>query len=229
MVSTVADGNMSFLWGEKSEVEKNREKFFEKIGINGADCVYTSLVHGNDVLMAGEKDKGKKLEADGFITLEKGVGIFLMTGDCLPVVFCDDEKGILGIAHLGWRGVDKELAGVMVKKLVELGSNVRDLHIWIGPGVRKETYWKYDRGVPEFLKSVEVEKWKRFLEDKPDGQLALDLVGYVMQQLIEEGVLKENIKVSEIDTVADRNYFSQFRSDKLGEPQGRFATVVIRR
>ena len=41
------------------------------------------------------------------------------------------------------------------------------------------------------------------------------------------GVEEENIDLNKIDTVTDRNYFSQFRSDRVNEPQGRFATVVM--
>ena len=151
----------------------------------------------------------------------------MLTGDCLPVVYFDGKNEILGLAHLGWRGVDKELAGFMVEKMAEVGADPENLQILIGPGVRKETYLKYERGVLDFKNNVDLSKWEKFMEDKPDGKLALDLVGYVGHQVTGKGVLSENIKVSEVDTVADRNYFSQFRSDKSGEPQGRFATVVM--
>jgi len=228
ITSTVEDGNMSLKWGEKSEVMQNRKRFLEKNGIKIEDCVFTSLVHGNDVVIIKKSDKEKKVEADGFVVTEKGVAIFMLTGDCLPVVYYDQEKGILGIAHLGWRGVDKGLAGKMVKSLVDLGVDPSIVQVWIGPGVRKETYLKYGEGIPRFWKEISSENkqiWEKF-SNMIGNEMSLDLVGFVRHQLCERGVKEENIEVSEIDTVENRNYFSQFRSDKLGETQGRFASVV---
>lgn len=226
-VSTVADGNMSLKWGERADVEKNRKKFLERNGLTLGDCVFTSLVHGVDVAIVGERDREKIVEADGLITGDKHVALWMMTGDCLPVVFYEPSKNILGLAHLGWRGVDKNLAQIMVKRLVELGCESEKTKVWIGPGVRKETYWKYGEGIDSFKQSVNIKRWESFLESKSKGELALDLVGFVKQQLVEEGVPIENIEVSAIDTVKDRNYFSQYRSVRNNEPEGRFATVVM--
>ena len=130
---------------------------------------------------------------------------------------------------MGWKGVDKKLADKVAKKFINLGSDPGDIFVWIGPGVRKETYWKYGRGVEDFLNQVDVDVWKNFVEKKPNDELALDLVGYVKQQLTKNGILLKNIEVSPVDTVLDKNYFSQFRSNKLNEPQGRFATVAMMR
>lgn len=226
-VSTTADGNMSLNWGREEEVWENRRKFLGRAGVKTEDCVFTSLVHGNAVVVVKGTDKGKVLEADGFITRQKGVAIFVSTGDCLPVVYFEPERSILGLAHLGWRGVDKGLARTVVERLVGLGAEPKKMLVWIGPGVRKETYWKYAEGVDKFKRAVDLAVWGDFLEEKPGGQLALDLVGFVTRQLKEGGIPAENVEVSPVDTVADRNYFSQFRSDKLDEPQGRFATVVM--
>lgn len=228
-VSNVSDGNMALKWGEEKEVWRNRKKFLAKNGISIKDCVFTSLVHGTEIKMVSSRDKEKTLEADGFITSDKRVAIWITTGDCLPIVFFDAKKKILGLAHLGWRGVDKGLVGKMVKKLVDLNVDQGKVKVWIGPGVRKETYLKYGVGVPNFWKQIPAENkqdWNKFSRMIGE-ELSLDLVGYVKYQICKFGVREENIEVSEIDTVADKNYFSQFRSDKLSESQGRFATVVM--
>lgn len=228
-VSKVSDGNMALKWGEEKEVWRNRKKFLDKNGISIKDCVFTSLVHGTEIKIVNSHDKGKTLEADGFITLDKGVAIWITTGDCLPVVFFDSQENILGLAHLGWRGVDKGLASMMVQKLIELNVDPGNVQVWIGPGVRKETYLKYGVGIPNFWKEIldgNKRDWEKFSKMIGD-ELSLDLVGFVKHQMRKLGVKEGNIEVSEIDTVTDGNYFSQFRSDKLKESQGRFATVVM--
>lgn len=225
--STVSDGNMAYVWGEKEEVLDNRKKFLKKNNLNIEDCVFTHLTHGTEIGVVGEKDKGKIIEADALITQERDVILWISTGDCLPVVFFDNKKEILGLVHLGWKGVDRKLADKVAKKFIELGSDPRDINIWVGPGVRKESYWKYDHGVKDFLDQVDINGWKEFMEPKPNNELAIDLVGYVKQQLTKNGILEKNIEMSPADTVLDKNYFSQFRSYKTGESQGRFATVAL--
>ena len=185
VTSTVADGNMSLKWGEKSEVLQNRSRFLEKNGIKIEDCVFTSLVHDKDVVIVKKANKGKIVEADGFIVTEKEIAIFMLTGDCLPVVYFDQDKSILGVAHLGWRGVDKGLAGEMVKNLIDLGVDSNVVHVWIGPGVRKETYLKYGEGIPRFWKEISLgnkHNWEKFSKIVGE-ELSLDLVGFVKHQL----------------------------------------------
>ena len=33
-----------------------------------------------------------------------GVGLAILTADCLPVLFCDPQAGVIGAARTGWRG-----------------------------------------------------------------------------------------------------------------------------
>ena len=137
-------------------------------------------------------------------------------------------KEILGLVHLGWKGVDKKLADKVAKKFINLGSDPGDILFGSDQG-KKRNLLEIWSGVEDFLNQVDVDVWKNFVEKKPNDELALDLVGYVKQQLTKNGILLKNIEVSPVDTVLDKNYFSQFRSNKLNEPQGRFATVAMMR
>src|SRR3989344_2462433 len=113
--SRVEDGNMSLKWGEEVTVNSNRKKFLAKLGMKVEDCVLMSLVHGVDVVKVGKKDLGKTIEADALITSEPGVGLFMMTADCFPVIVYDPGK-MAGLAHLGYRGVWERLVQKVVKK-----------------------------------------------------------------------------------------------------------------
>ncbi len=226
--STFADGNMSLNWGEKLEVEKNRKRFLGKSGIKIEDCVYASLLGGTKINTVGREDKGKFIEGDALITTQKGVALFMVTGDCLPVAFFDPTKKILAMAHLGWKGVDLRLAEKVMKRLKEVGANTEQVRVFIGPGVRKDTYIKYGEKL-EFFKKNTGKAWKDFLVNMPDKKVGLDLVGYVIRQLVGAGVKEKNINVSDIDTIADKNYFSHYRAGMTGEKEGRFATVLMRK
>ena len=228
-VSTVADGNMAEKWGNKVKVKSNREKFLKKMGINYKDCVSASLLGGTEINLIGSEDKKKYVEGDALITAEKGLGLFMVTADCLPVVMFDKTNNILALVHLGWKGVNGRLAIKVIKRLSDLGSKPEHIKVWIGPGARKGTYKKWEKGWEEFVHTVgeNMNEWKDFIEDTDDGKKTLDLVGYVLKQLRDSGII--NVEVSPIDTVADHNYFSHHRAYFTKEPEGRFATVVMRK
>jgi copper oxidase (laccase) domain-containing protein len=55
----------------------------------------------------------------------------------------------------------------------------------------------------------------------------VDLVAFTEKQLLNVGVLPENIFESSIDTASDKHFFSHVRDKNLPiEKQGRFACVV---
>jgi len=221
-VSTTDEGNMAEKWGDKEEVNGNRRRFLDKLGINPEDCVIASLSGGTKVIIVGRKDKTKYIEGDALITKEKGVGLFMVTADCLPVVMFDKTKEILSLVHLGWKGVDGKLAEKVIKRFCGFGSKPEDILVLIGPGVHKESY-KWD---PKSVMQKDKKDWKPFLEVK-DGYVYVDVPGYVKKQLSDNGVREKNIKDCGIDTGVDKRYFSHYRSKRNGEPEGRFATVVI--
>lgn len=226
-VSTVEDGNMSVKWGDKVTVKGNRRQFLKKLGIKLEDCVLASLLGGTEINIVGNKEKGKYIEGDALITKEKGVGLFMVTADCLPVVMFDKAKNILALVHLGWKGVNGKLAIKVIKRLSDLGSKPEDIEVWIGPGVRKGTYKKWDKGWDEFVQITgeNVKEWEKFIEDTDDGKKTLDLIGYVLKQL--RGLRVTNVETSPIDTFTDTNYFSHHRAYFTREQEGRFATVVM--
>ena len=218
--STAADGNMSLKWGEEKEVWINRGKFLAKSGISIKDCVFTSLVHGTEIKIIGSHDQEKTLEADGFITSDKHVAIWITTGDCFPVVVYDSVRCALALVHLSWQGVDKGLTIKAIQKMVEMGSNPANLGVKIGPGARKESYI-FDGPIAQ----ENDPKWQPFLERQSGGKTAIDLVGFIKKQLAACGV--EKIEDCGIDTAKNKNYFSHYRVVRTGDPEGRFATVAM--
>ncbi len=221
-VSTVADGNMSVNWGDEEIVSSNREQFLQKLGIKIEDCVKASLLSGTEIWVVGNEDKGKMFECDALVTTEKGLPLWMVVGDCLPVVIYDPVIYVVALVHLGWRGVDGKLVNKVIKLLSGLGSQTKDLEIWIGPGIRRESYiWE-----PEVVVQKDDPLWMPFLENR-NGMTHIDLLGYVKTQLIDSGVRSENIEDSGIDTGSDPNYFSHYRSIRTGQPEGRFAVVAI--
>lgn len=227
--STIEDGSLSFMWGEEKTVLKNRKQFLSKHNIKPKDCVGTHLVHKDNFRIVGNKDKGKCMadpddcfEADGLITKERGLYLFLLTADCIPLTVYDPKEKILSLVHVSRINSGMGIASKLVKFLKnEFSCNPIDLLIHIGPCVHKESYTKIKPGHIDGDES-----WGPYIETLDDGRVIIDLVGYNTDRLLESGVEKKNIFQSPSDTCSTEQYFSHLRSKTDRTPEGRFATVV---
>ena len=76
-------------------------------------------------------------EGDFLISSVPGVGIGIMTGDCLPVIFYDTVHHVIAIAHAGWKS---SLAGICPKvvKLMQehFDTNLDHVRIIFGPSAK---------------------------------------------------------------------------------------------
>ena len=226
--STKADGNMSFNWGENEEVIENRKSFLKSMGILPNDCVVMSPLHGTGIQYIDSAVKGISIlkpggiEADCLITKEKGLFLFLLTGDCLPILFYNPQQKTIALAHISRKNTGQLFAQKIIKKLArEFNCQSTDLEVGIGPGIHKESY-KKPIDVPE----KRMQRWQNHINNEPDGQISIDLISYNKKQIIETGVRPEKIEVCDIDTAQSKNFFSHHRCEKNQEPEGRFATIM---
>ncbi|HCJ52283.1 MAG: hypothetical protein A2898_05520 [Candidatus Kerfeldbacteria bacterium RIFCSPLOWO2_01_FULL_48_11] len=225
--STKKDGNMSFRYGKRDEVKKNRERFLAKCDISVQDCVAMSLQHGTNCVNVASHDKGNGvfepggIETDCLITSEKNLFLFLLIGDCLPVALYDPEQSVIALAHIGRHNAGKGfIASILMKLETEFGSTPQNLIATIGPGIQKVSYL-----LPANIPQLAEPAWQPFISKVGDN-VAVDVPGFVTGQLLQEHVPKKNILVSPVDTATSEDYFSHYRSTRTGLPEGRFAMLL---
>ena len=211
-VSQVGDGDMSILYSGEEVAMANRQRFIEKQGLDFAKCVHTYVKHREDIQEVTSRDGGKFLDVDGLVTREPGVGLVIVTADCIPLVYHASmhDTNVVALVHVSRKNV-----GIVNKLVKKLGNEGR---VWIGPCIKKESYvWpnRNDLG-PE---------WDEFVEQQLDGW-HIDLVGRIVQELKMQGIKMDKIELSDVDTGRDPNYFSHHRSMQTGESEGRFMTVA---
>ena len=84
---------------------------------------------------------------DALVTTVPALALVIRTADCLPVFFADAARGVIGLAHVGWRGVAAELPARVVAVFRHgFFSAPQGLRATIGPCIRACCY---DVG-PEF-------------------------------------------------------------------------------
>ena len=115
-------------------VEENHRRALMPLGIHPEQVVSPWQVHGARVEIVGKEHLGTvRPETDALLTHAPGVPLMMRFGDCTPVLLCDPARGVLGMAHAGWRGVVAGVVGATVRAMTErLGCNPQ--HVWAGVG-----------------------------------------------------------------------------------------------
>jgi len=227
--STTADGNMSFLWGEKNSVADNRRKFLEHLKLNSSKVISAELQNSDTVLRVGRGDAGYgvlqndyKLKADGLITNEPDLYLWHMVGDCLSVLIYDPAHQAIGLVHAGWQGINLNIIAKTINLMnAQFNTSATTLIIGLGPGIRQCCY-VYTKHPLMALPS-----WRPYLTLLPSGLTAINLTARLGDQLMQAGVKPTNIFDSGLCTAHDNNFFSHYRDQRLNQPdQGRFATLI---
>lgn len=217
------DGNMSYRFGTHDDVERNRTHFLGMRGINNSELIEIGVEQGDAVVSIGTSPTNEEdhfVVAEALMTNVEGITLFLLTADCLPVVFVDSRQRAIALAHLGWKPTEKHLARKVVLEMVEkYGTNPRDLHVYIGPSIKKESY-----AFPTVTQTDDT--WNPFLRIDDIGMTHIDLSGFNRAVLHECGVLREHIVESSVDTASSEDFFSHYGAKNNRQGEGRFATIV---
>ena len=214
-VSDVSEGTMTLksLPENPDEVWRNRIRFIEHSGglMSETALVYVTYNAERDFCTYRRADAvPKKLTtdddamADGVVTNEIGIGMFLPIADCCAVVLYDQKSGALMLSHIGRQSLEVAAA---IKSLnfmhAEFGTNPADVLAWLSPSVGSESY-------PIFFRD--------------NG----DLKTLIHDDLVAAGMSSRNIEISKIDTAIDRNYFSHSQYQKgQREFDGRMAVFAM--
>jgi hypothetical protein len=158
------------------------------------------------------------------VTNLSGVAIGVITADCAPILFFDEEKKIVAAAHAGWRGAKLGVILQTVEEMKKLGAE--KISAIIGPMIQQKSYEVSKEFFDDFVMENPANK-KFFINGaKPEKHL-FDLPSYVEEKLRESGVLE--IKNEGIDTYEnEENLFSFRRSTHKDEKDcGRNVSVIV--
>lgn len=225
--------NLGFHTGDASEsVQVNRARFAQALGIPAQDLVAANQVHGENICRIEIADKGRGaldqqtvIEAtDALMTNEKNVPLIAFFADCVPVMLLDPQKKAIAISHAGWKGTVLRIAGKTVRKMAhEYGSKPEDLLVIIGPAIGP-CHYEVDHPVIETFQKNFMH-WEMFLDIKEGNTAQLNLWEANRIQLLEEGVLEQNITMSNICTYCHQDLLYSYRYS--GGKTGRLGGAIM--
>lgn len=116
----------------------NRQRMVGIFGLRDEDSRTTWQVHGSHVIDAsasGATD-GTPPKADGIITNAHDLPLVMRFADCVPLLFYDPVRGVIGLAHAGWRGTITGIGPATVQAMADqYGSRPADILAGIGPSI----------------------------------------------------------------------------------------------
>jgi YfiH family protein len=200
---------------DEKAVEANRARLAEGIGLTPDRLVWMEQVHGRTVGVV-DGPRAEPLEAtDGVVTKQPGLGLVVLTADCVPVLLGDEEAGVIGAVHAGRVGARVGVVVETLKAMMAQGAELERIEVLLGPAVCGECY-----EVPADMQK-DVEKHLPGSASKSRrGTPALDLRAGLWNQLGSAGVGK--IGVDPRCTFEEKDLFSHRRQ----APTGRLASVI---
>jgi len=254
ILSTKADGNLSFLHGDRAEVESNRAAFYAAHGINARDIAFIEPRHTGSVAVVGRKGKAKvegetisvlepflkapAIDADfpdyltafdGLVTFDPTASVALLSADCVPLVVIDEVTGLHGILHVGLLGLLNDITGAFAEILRSHSIPADRIKFYFGPHISASDYDLSKSGMWKRVGTQALERcpWLDQFISRRDGGQFLDLAGALKFRLVHIGALSGNMTFDSRSTAEEGSeFFSHYLAKRNGVPNGRFMTVV---
>ena len=216
---------------------------------------WVNQVHGKHIC---DVDAGLSMEpmaADAMVSQQIGLGLAIMTADCVPIVLYQPASGKIAAIHAGWQGLACGIIQATVQRFDESGQ----INAWIGVCISQASYEVGHHVRDQLLAGcVEAQSLTQSDLDNFDARYVIDSEDQGLQQnadplsqnntahKTDAGKLKldlpklaaDQLKAAQVTLVdelpkhcsyADGRYYSYRRQTHLQQPAtGRMALVIVR-
>jgi YfiH family protein len=210
----------------RDNVIENRRRASEALAPGTALVTLHQIHSANAIRVNAPWPIGSALPADAMATNTPGIALGILAADCAPVLLADEQAGVVGAAHAGWKGARAGIVDAVIAEMEALGASRKRISAAIGPCISQPNY---EVG-PEFHAA--------FVEESPDdarffakglraNHYQFDLESYVARHLGDAGVSR--IERLSICTYAnDAEFFSFRRNTHRGENDyGRQISAIV--
>jgi YfiH family protein len=206
----------------KKNIYKNLNYVSKIMRVSRNNLFLMHQTHSNKVIEIKNQSFKKKINSDAMITRVKGIGLGVVTADCVPILVYDKKNEIIGCIHAGWKGA---LSGVVKNTIdkIKIKGKTSNIFATIGPCIGKKSYEVDLNFYKRFLKKSQ--KYKRYFSYKNQHKKLFDLRKFISDRLEELDVIVDHINR---DTFAEKkNFYSFRRSFKLKQNDyGRCISVI---
>lgn len=218
---------------DPKHVIENRHLFVKNFGIQADEVVSLHFIHSNKVVEVHKTDRGKGFlskdtavaDADGMVTNEERVALFVTFADCVPILFYDPIHRAIGACHAGWRGTVEGVAMETLRAMKEkFSTNAEDVLVTVGPAI-DPAHFQVGEDVAEAVR-VHSQRPEKLLKPQADGKYLFNIWQANVDQLKSCGVLGDHITVIDLSTFSRDDLFFSHRR-RLGGEVGRMGAVIM--
>jgi YfiH family protein len=219
-----AQANLSTQTGDEHKGGRAaRDRLCDDLGLDWL-CA-SRQAHGSAVQrvreIAGSGGDAVAIDADGHATALSGVGVTVLTADCLPAALgaeMDGGRAVVAMAHAGWRGLAAGVLEEAVRALHELGAT-GPIEAVVGPCAGVCCYEVGEEVHAAFAgpggAGSAPEEYRRGRN--------IDLRAIAHDKLLAAGVA--SVSHAEACTICDERFFSHRRQGKAAGRQAGIAWV----
>ena len=139
--------NCSLVSGDLFEdVVFNRQITKKSMTHKRCQLITLSQIHGNKAIIidngnnSNAKQPASGFKADGVVTRKKNILLGILTADCAPILMADNNAGVVGACHAGWRGAISGIIENTVLEMCKIGAHADDIRCVIGPAITQKNY-----------------------------------------------------------------------------------------
>lgn len=194
---------------DRNAILANRAHIAMTLGLPTNQLLNVHQYHSPEVLTITEPwDVNTTPKADGMVTNVNNIGLGILTADCAPVLYADEQAGVIGASHAGWRGALYGVTDNIISSMEKLGAKRAAITAVIGPTISKNAY---EIG-PEFIKKfleVDANNQQFFTPSTSQDHFMFDLPGYLVQRLKRAKIgIVTNLNIC---TYKDAEHFFSYR------------------
>lgn len=186
--------------------------------------VWLNQTHSTAVVTVDASLHADLVDADALISMQRGVGLVIMTADCLPIVLTDATGQAVACLHAGWRGLADGIIEATVARMqaetIQVERPIKPTHAWLGAAIGA-TAFEVGAEVREQFVAHAASAEIAFTA-QPNGKYLTDLYQLARLRLHALGIT--TIQGGDQCTVGSPELFYSYRRDKV---TGRMATVAF--
>ena len=208
----------------EADVIANRESIVENLGlpeqplwleqVHGTEVVYTPRIMGNATATLAPA-------ADASYTDKAGRACVVMTADCLPVLFCNQQGTQVAAAHAGWRG----LCNGVLRNTVATFNRSDKVMAYLGPAIGPVAFEVGAEVLQAFIEQAQnpqqIQAIKAAFVPAKEGKYFADLYALARAELASCGI--KAVYGGDCCTFSDSARFYSYRREAK---TGRMASLI---
>ena len=146
---------------------------------------------------------------DAIITNKRGISLTMRTADCIAVLVYDRVHHAIANIHSGWRGTLLRIAPKTIERMKqEYGTESKDVIVALCPSIGPDHF----EVMEDVRAKFEAEYGTEHIKAAGPDHFLIDSPACVIDSLVEIGVPRENIHLSNLCTVCHQNVIHSYRS-----------------